>query len=62
MVTTSAPAIPLCSRPRHRTRIMLHGRYEELPYPLHEPDARFRPFTLIVLMHGDSHNALESPA
>jgi hypothetical protein len=30
------------SRPRHRTRIMLHGRYEELLYPLDDPNARFQ--------------------
>lgn len=29
------------SRPKHRTRLMVRGRYEELLYPLEDPNARF---------------------
>ena len=31
----------LCSRPQNRTRLMLHGNYEELIYPFDRPAARY---------------------
>ena len=48
------------SRPRHRTRIMLHGRYEELLYPLDDPNARFQkqevpPILCATLPHLTEH-------